>query len=304
MAAIRNEPRLDDLPTEGRDPAGADLDLRPTRELVRLRGVADATVPHAVAGAEGALADAIDEIAARLARGGRLVYAGAATTGRHALVDAVESQSTFALDPGRVVALVAGGADGTATAQEHAEDDAEAGAAEVRAVAVEDRDAVVGISASGRTPYVLGALDAAREAGALTVGVVCVEGSPVGATADREVAVVVGAEVLAGSTRLKAGTAQKLVLNTISTVSMIRLGKTYGNLMVDVVATNDKLRDRVRRIVELATGASSTEVATVLGESGADAKVAIVMLLGSTDAATAREQLAAAGGVVRKALGQ
>jgi N-acetylmuramic acid 6-phosphate etherase len=304
MAAIRNEPRLDDLPTEGRDPAGADLDLRSTRELVRLMSKADATVPHAVAAAGGALAAAIDEIAARLARGGRLVYVGAGTSGRLALVDAVECQSTFGLDAGRVVALVAGGADSTATAQEHAEDDAQAGAAEVEAVAVGDRDAVVGISASGRTPYVLGALDAARGAGALTVGVVCVEGSPIGALADREVAVVVGAEVLAGSTRLKAGTAQKLVLNTISTVSMIRLGKTYGNLMVDVVATNDKLRDRVRRIVETATGASATEVATVLDESHGDAKVAIVTLLAGVDASTARERLAGAGGVVRKALGQ
>jgi N-acetylmuramic acid 6-phosphate etherase len=304
MAAIRNEPRLDDLPTERRDPAGADLDLRSTRDMVRLMGEADATVPHAVAAAEEALAGAIDEIAARLARGGRLVYVGAGTSGRLALVDAVECQSTFGLDPGRVVALVAGGADSTATAQEHAEDDAEAGAAEVKAVAVADRDAVVGISASGRTPYVLGALEAARRAGALTVGVVCVEGSPIGAIADREVAVVVGVEVLAGSTRLKAGTAQKLVLNTISTVSMIRLGKTYGNLMVDVVATNDKLRDRVRRIVEAATGASATEVATALDESHGDAKVAIVMLLGRTDAVTARERLAGTRGVVRKALGQ
>jgi len=304
MAAIRNEPRLDDLPTEGRDPAGADLDLRPTRELVRLMGEADATVPHAVAAAGEALAVAIDEIAARLAHGGRLVYVGAGTSGRLALVDAVECQSTFGLDPGRVVALVAGGADSAATAQEHAEDDAGAGAEEIKAVAVGDRDAVVGISASGRTPYVLGALEAARGAGALTVGVVCVEGSPIGALADREVAVVVGAEVLAGSTRLKAGTAQKLVLNTISTVSMIRLGKTYGNLMVDVVATNDKLRDRVRRIVEVATGASATEVATALDESHGDAKVAIVMLLGRTDAVTARERLAGTRGVVRKALAQ
>src|SRR6185312_14809357 len=188
MAAIRNEPGLDELPTEDRDPAGADLDLRSTAELVRLMGEADATVPHAVAAAGEAVVAAIDEIAARLARGGRLVYVGAGTSGRLALVDAVECQSTFGLDPGRVVALVAGGADSAATAQEHAEDDAEAGAAEVRALAVDERGA-----------------------GALTVGVVCVEGSPIGATADREIAVVVGAEVLAGSTRLKAGTAQKLV---------------------------------------------------------------------------------------------
>ncbi|HET7514381.1 MAG TPA: N-acetylmuramic acid 6-phosphate etherase [Gaiella sp.] len=304
MAAIRNEPGLDELATEGRDPAGADLDLRSTAELVRLMGEADATVPHAVASAGEALSTAIDEIAARLAGGGRLVYVGAGTSGRLAHVDAVECRSTFGIDPERVVALVAGGADGAATAQEHAEDDAAAGAADVRRLAVGEGDAVVGISASGRTPYTLGALDAARSAGALTVGVVCVDGSPIGALADHEVAVVVGAEVLAGSTRLKAGTAQKLVLNTISTVSMIRLGKTYGNLMVDVVATNEKLRHRVRRIVQLATGASAADVAAALEDGDGDAKVAIVMLLAGLDAAAARERLASAGGVVRKALAE
>ena len=302
MAAIRNEPRLDELPTEGRDPAGADLDLRSTGELVRLMGAADATVPPAVAAAHDALAAAIDDVADRLADGGRLVYVGAGTSGRLALVDAVECQSTFGLDPGRVVALVAGGATSTTTAQEHAEDDAEAGAADLKALSLSGQDAVVGVSASGRTPYVLGALEEAREAGALTVAVVCVQGSPIGALADREVAVVVGAEVLAGSTRLKAGTAQKLVLNTISTVSMIRLGKTFGNLMVDVVATNEKLRARVRRIVELATGAPPPEVAVALEASGGDAKVAIVVLLADVDAATARERLAGAAGIVRKAL--
>ncbi len=304
MAAIRNERGLDELPTEGRDPAGTDLDLRATAELVRLMGEADATVPHAVASAGEALAAAIDEIAARLRRGGRLVYAGAGTSGRLAHVDAVECQSTFGVEPDRVVALVAGGVAGAATAQEHAEDDAEAGAADVRRLAVDERDAVVGISASGRTPYTLGALEAARDAGALTVGVVCVEGSPIGRLADREVAVVVGAEVLSGSTRLKAGTAQKLVLNTISTVAMIRLGKTYGNLMVDVVATNDKLRNRVRRIVEIATEAQSADVAAALEDAGGDAKVAIVMLLAGLDVATARARLAGADGVVRKALAE
>lgn len=304
MAAIRNEPGLDELPTEGRDPAGADLDLRSTAELVRLMSEADATVPHAVASARAALAAAVDEIAARLQRGGRLVYVGAGTSGRLAHVDAIECQSTFGVGPDRVVALVAGGADGAATAQEHAEDDADAGAADVRRLAVHGRDAVVGISASGRTPYTLGALEAALDAGALTVGVVCVEGSPIGALADHEVAVVVGAEVLSGSTRLKAGTAQKLVLNTISTVAMIRLGKTYGNLMVDVVATNDKLRNRVRRIVELATKAPPADVATALDNSDGDAKVAIVMLLAGVDAGTARTRLAGADGVVRKALAE
>jgi len=302
MAVIRNEPRLDELPTEHWDPERADLDLRSTLELVRLMGTENATVPSAVAAADEALAAAIDDIAQRLAGGGRLVYVGAGTSGRLALVDAVECQSTFGLDPGRVLALVAGGAASAATAQEHAEDEEVAGAAEIRALDVTAGDAVVGISASGRTPYVLGALDAARQSGALTVAVVCAAASPVGALADREVTVIVGGEVLAGSTLLKAGTAQKLVLNTISTVTMIRLGRTFGNLMVDVVATNEKLRARVRRIVEHATGASPDDVDAALTAAGGEAKVAIVMLLADVDAETARARLTDADGVVRRAL--
>ena len=303
MAAIRNEPRLDDLPTEGRDPAGADLDLRPTRELVRLMGEADATVPHAVAAAGEALAVAIDEIAARLAHGGRLVYVGAGTSGRLALVDAAECESTFSLPRGRVVALIAGGAAATASAQEEAEDDAHAGAAVVRALDVGPEDAVVALSASGRTPYVVAALTAASAAGAATVAVVSVEGSPLGAAADHEIVVLVGPEVIAGSTRLKAGTAQKLVLNMISTISMIRLGKTYGNLMVDVVATNEKLRARVRRIVAAASDADADRVEAALDEADGDAKVAILLLARDLDADAARALLESRGGNLRKALG-
>ncbi len=302
MEAIRNDARLDELETESWDPAGADLDLRSTSELVGLMGAADATVPHAVAAARDSLAAAIDEIVDRLAGGGRIVYVGAGTSGRLALVDAAECQSTFGLEPGRVVAIVAGGAAGSATAQEHAEDDTEAGTAEVRALEISARDAVVGISASGRTPYVLAALEESRRAGALTVGVVCVEGSPIGSLADREIAVVVGAEVLSGSTRLKAGTAQKLVLNTISTVSMIRLGKTFGNLMVDVVATNDKLRARVQRIVRLATGADAEQVESALGASGGDAKVAIVIAAGRSRRRDGARAARAGEWFVRKAL--
>src|SRR5262245_40921083 len=196
---------------------------------------ADATVPDAVAGARDDLVRAIDAIVAGLERGGRLVYVGAGTSGRLALVDVVEISTTFAVPPGRVVAIVAGGSGSTAEAQEHAEDDASAGARELRELALTADDAVVGISASGRTPYVLGAVEEARRVGATTVGLVCVDGSELGDLADHGIAVVVGSEVIAGSTRLKAGTAQKLVLNTISTVAMVRLGKTYGNLMVDVV---------------------------------------------------------------------
>jgi N-acetylmuramic acid 6-phosphate etherase len=301
VKTTRNDEGLDALVTEAWDPALADLDLRSTGELVRAMSEADATVPLAVAGAHEAIVRAIDAIVERLAAGGRLVYVGAGTSGRLALVDAVECQSTFSVAPERVVALVAGGTESIAMAQE-AEDDADAGGRELRELGVGAEDAVVGVSASGRTPYVAGALAEAQRAGALTVAVVCADGSELAEIADHEVAVVVGGEVLAGSTRLKAGTAQKLVLNTISTVSMVRLGKTFGNLMVEVVATNDKLRARVRRIVRLATSASDEDADAALAEADGDAKVAIVMLLTGVDPPTARARLERSGGVVRKAL--
>jgi len=294
--------KLDELPTEAWDPDGADLDLRSTRELVDVMNAQDATVPSAVAGAAEAIAAAIDAIAGRLAAGGRLVYVGAGTSGRLAVVDAAECESTFATPPGLVTALIAGGAAGAATAQEHAEDDADEGERELQTLELGANDAVVGISASGRTPYVLGAFVEAARAGALTVALVSVEGSEIGRVADHELAVVVGAEVISGSTRLKAGTAQKLVLNMISTITMVRLGKTYGNLMVDVVATNEKLRARVRRIVKSATGEPDDRVEAALDAAGGDARVAIVSLLAAVDAETARRRVEAAGGVVRKAL--
>ena len=293
---------FDELPTEAWNAASADLDLKSTTDLVTLMSSEDASVPLAVEAAGASIAEAIDAIVSRLEAGGRLIYVGAGTSGRLALVDAVECESTFAVPPGLVVALVAGGATSAATAQEHAEDDDVAGAAEIAALDPSSLDAVVGLSASGRTPYVVGALAAARSAGALTVALVAVPESELGSSADHEIAVVVGPEVIAGSTRLKAGTAQKLVLNMISTIAMVRLGKTYGNLMVDVVATNDKLRARVQRIVSQATGADRESVDNALADSGGDAKVAIVTLLSGVDVAEAQRRLAAAHGVVRKAL--
>jgi N-acetylmuramic acid 6-phosphate etherase len=277
----------------------ADLDLRTTAELVELINDEDATVAGAVRGAAGALAAAIEAIVERLEGGGRLVYVGAGSSGRLALVDAAECGPTFGLARDRVLALVAGGAGAIAVAQEAAEDDAAAGEADLRAAEVTAADAVVALSASGTTPYVLAA---AARAGALTVGVVCVHDSELGRLVDHEIVAVVGPEVIAGSTRMKAGTAQKLVLNTISTVSMVRLGKTFGNLMVDVVASNAKLRGRARRAVELATGEPDTRVTAALEDSGGDAKVAIVSLLAGVDASTARARLEAAGGVARKAI--
>jgi N-acetylmuramic acid 6-phosphate etherase len=288
--------------TERQQSANADLDLRSTAELVELINDEDATVASAVRRVALPLAKAIDEIVARLERGGRLVYVGAGSSGRLALLDAVECGPTFGVPDGKVVALVAGGAAAAAAAQEAAEDDAGAGAADVASLAVSERDAVVALSASGGTPYVLGATRAATAAGALTVGVVCAESSELGRMVVHEIVTAVGPEVIAGSTRMKAGTAQKLVLNTISTVSMVRLGKTFGNLMVDVAATNSKLRARARRAVALATGASDEEVDQAIAEAGGEVKVAIVSLLAGTDAGESRRRLEAAGGVVRQAL--
>jgi N-acetylmuramic acid 6-phosphate etherase len=295
---------LDDLVTEAAHAQAADLDLRPTLALVELMNGEDATVPAAVAAAAPELAEAIDAIVGRLAARGRLIYAGAGTSGGLAALDAAECESTFSAPPGQVVALVAGAGSSSPGERDAAEDDAAAGAADVGALGVTAADAVVGISASGRTPYVLGAVRAAAEAGALTVGIVSAPSSELADAVEHELAVVVGPELLAGSTRLKAGTAQKLVLNTISTVSMIRLGRTFGNLMVDVAATNEKLRARARRVVRTATGASDDEVEAALAAASGSAKVAIVSLLAGVDADAAKARLAEAGGNVRLALGR
>ena len=271
-----------------------DLDLRPTLELVRVINAEDETVAAAVASAAGELAHAIDAIVERLRAGGRLIYVGAGTSGRLGAADAAECGPTFSAAPGQVVAV---------TVEEEAdEDDADAGAAAVDEVGVAATDAVVGISASGRTPYTLAALRRAAEAGALTVGVACVRGSELGRAVEHEVAVEVGPEVISGSTRMKAGTAQKLILNTISTIAMVRLGKTFGNLMVDVQASNEKLRARARRAVALATGSSESEVDEALEAAGGEVKVAIVALAAGVDAEAARARLTEAGGAVRQAL--
>jgi len=282
-------------PTEAAAPRFADLEQRSARELVRVINDEDATVPRAVAEAGDSLAVAIEEIVRRLAAGGRLIYVGAGTSGRLAALDAAECGPTFGSPPGEVVAVVPPG-------DEEGEDDAARGAADLAALAPGPGDAVVAVTASGSTPYVVAALETARAAGAFRVAVVCVRGSRAGALADREVVVVVGPEVIAGSTRLKAGTAQKLVLNTISTVTMVRLGRTYAGLMVSVAQDNEKLRERARRNVALATGAREEEVDAAFAEAGGDAKVALVSLLAGIDTSTARERLADAGGSVRLAV--
>ena len=269
-----------------------DLDLRPTAELVRLISDEDRTVALAVSDAARSIAGAIDAIVERLEAGGRLVYVGAGSSGRAAAADAAECGPTFSTD--RIAAVT--------TEDEAAEDDAGAGARDLSASALGEKDVVLGVSASGRTPYTLGAIDAARKAGALTIGLACVRGSELARRGARSIEVEVGPEVIAGSTRMKAGTAQKLVLNTISTIAMVRLGKTFGNLMVDVQASNDKLRARARRAVAIATAAPDEEVAEAIAAADGDTKVAIVALLAGVDAQTARSRLTAAGGVIREAV--
>jgi N-acetylmuramic acid 6-phosphate etherase len=293
---------LDELTTEARAER-PDYDQSTTAELVELMNREDAIVPGAVAEIAAELAGAIDAVVERLRGGGRLVYVGAGSSGAIAALDADECEATFSTEPGQVVALLAG-AGLASDEREAAEDDGAAGRLAVEKLGISARDAVVGVSASGRTPYVVEALRAAAAAGALTVAVVAVDGSELGRLAEHALTAIVGPEFVAGSTRLKAGTAQKLVLNTISTVAMIRLGKTYGDLMVDVRGSNEKLAARARRIVQSATGVSEEEARAALAEADGSAKVAIVALLAGTDARTARERLDRSGGVIRSALGQ
>jgi N-acetylmuramic acid 6-phosphate etherase len=290
-AALTGRPGV--AATEAARSDSADLDLRSTRDLVRLLNDEDATVPGAVSDAGDELASAIDAIAERLRRRGRLVYVGAGTSGALAALDAAECSTTFGTSSGEVVAVVADGDAG--------EDDRAAATNALLELTLRPEDCVVAVSASGSTPFVLAALEAAREAGALRVAVASVRGSRAAALAEHEVAVVVGPEVIAGSTRLKAGTAQKLVLNTISTVTMIRLGRTYGGLMVGVAPGNDKLRHRARRNVVVASGAPEERVDAALEAAAGDARVALVSLLAGVDADAARERLEAAEGSVRKA---
>ncbi|MBP0457403.1 N-acetylmuramic acid 6-phosphate etherase [Streptomyces montanisoli] len=294
--------QLETLTTEAFRTDLAEIDRLPTAEIARLMNGEDETVPAAVARQLPQISAAIDAIAERAARGGRLVYAGAGTAGRLGVLDASECPPTFNTDPGEVVGLIAGGPGAMVTSVEGAEDSKELAAADLDALELGPDDAVVGVSASGRTPYAIGAVEHARALGALTVGLSCNADSALAATAEHGIEVVVGPELITGSTRLKAGTAQKLVLNMVSTITMIRLGKTYGNLMVDVRASNEKLRARSRRIVSLATGASDDEIEAALAATEGEVKNAILVILGGVDGPTAGSLLTRARGHLRAAL--
>jgi N-acetylmuramic acid 6-phosphate etherase len=291
----------DTLPTERRNARTADLDRLPTRELVEtlVREQRDALTAAAAAGTQ--IAMAVDEIAMRLNSGGTLHYVGAGSSGRIAFLDASEMPPTFGTDPALVCAHIAGGREALTRAIEGAEDDGDAGDREVRGH-VKNGDAVIGLSASGGAAFVVRALDAAREAGAWTLAIVNNPGSALAAAADLAVVLETGPEALAGSTRMKAGTSQKVVLNTISTAVMIKLEKVYDNLMVDVVATNVKLRKRALRLVMQLVPADEERAAALLQAADGRVKIAVVMGRKSLSASEARSVLQTHGQSLRRAL--
>lgn len=288
--------------TELRNPATLHIDEVDAREIVRLINVEDAQVAAAVAAVGDQIAALAEESAARIRRGGRLIYVGAGTSGRLGVLDAAECPPTFSTPPGVVCGVIAGGADALTRAMEDVEDQPESGARDLATLDVGPDDVVVGLAASGRTPYVLGAIDEARRRGALSAGVTCSHPSPLSDAVEIVIAPIVGPEAIAGSTRMKAGTAQKLVLNSLSTTVMVLLGKTYSNLMVDMQPLNAKLRRRAVQIVAAATGLSLEEARITLEAAGSDTKTAIVMALAGVDREEARRRLATNGGRVREAL--
>jgi N-acetylmuramic acid 6-phosphate etherase len=293
---------LGQLNTEAIDSRFSKIDTLSTLDLLKLFNDSDKSVAEEVAKVLPKVAEAITEITRRMESGGRLIYIGAGTSGRLGVLDASECIPTFSLQDGLVIGLIAGGDTALRTGIEGAEDVLEGSIEDLKKLSFSKKDSLVGIAASGRTPYVVGALQYAKEVGAGSIALSCNLNSELSKYADIAIEVDTGAEILAGSTRLKAGTAQKLVLNMISTVSMINLGKTYGNLMVDLQVSNIKLRDRAIRIIQAATSCDVERAQDALRESKDQVKVAIVMILLDSSAERALELLKASGSRVRAAL--
>ena len=293
---------LQKIATEQRNPNTMNIDTLSTLDMVKLINREDHRVAEAVALVTDKIAEAVDVIAARLSTGGRLIYCGAGTSGRLGILDAVECPPTYSTDPEAVQALMAGGYGAIFKAVEGAEDSKELGKADMQGIGFSAKDVLVGIAASGRTPYVLGCMEYAKELGAPTVAVTCCPGSILDSFADIGIAPAPGPEVVTGSTRMKSGTAQKMVLNMLSTGAMIKLGKVYGNLMVDVKPSNEKLVRRCVTIVCSATDCAEAEAVEALEQCGYHPKTAIVMILRSVDAETADRLLEAAGGRIAKVL--
>ncbi|HEX3270426.1 MAG TPA: N-acetylmuramic acid 6-phosphate etherase [Ktedonobacterales bacterium] len=290
------------LESERVNAATLDIDRMSPLEIAQAMNAEDARVAGAVAGTLPQIALAIEQVAARMRQGGRMIYVGAGTSGRLGALDAAECPPTFNVSPDLIVSRIAGGTFAWTTAAEDAEDRADLGESDMAALDLGARDSVVGVTASGHTPYALAALAHARARGALTVGVACNLDTPLQRLSDIAITPIVGPEVINGSTRLKAGTAQKMVLNMLSTGVMIVLGKTYRNLMVDVQATNTKLRRRAVGIVSAATGLDDEEANRLLEACHGEIKTAIVAQLASTSADEARRRLQASQGIVRAAL--
>lgn len=290
--------------TEASNPASADLDSLSSVDLVRLMNGEDAGVVAAVGEQAAAIAAAIEAISDRLKRGGRMFYLGAGTSGRLGILDASECPPTFDTDPALVQGLIAGGEPAIRQAVEGAEDDENQAVTDLLACGLSAADCVVGIAASGSTPYVLGAVRYAAEQGCLTVGITCNPGTPLAELTEYPLELLVGPEVLAGSTRLKAGTATKMVLNMLSTGVMVRLGKTYGNLMVDLQARNNKLRERALGLLQQLTGLPDAEAAALMAKCGGELKTSVVAQRLSLTPELARSRLAENDGVLRRSLSE
>ena len=297
------ELNLKGMTTERRNPRTMQLDTMSELEIATAMNDEDARVPLAIAKKLPEIAQAARWAVEAFEQGGRLFYMGAGTSGRLGVLDAAECPPTFGVDPGMVVGLIAGGEKAFIKAVEGAEDSRELGRQDLESRQLTQKDFVIGIAASGRTPYVLGGLAYAKELGCRTAAIACNPGSAIGKAADLAIEVEVGPEVLTGSTRLKSGTAQKLILNMISTASMVRMGKAYQNLMVDVMQTNEKLHTRAENIVMDATGAERAEARSAIDAAGGSVKCAITMLLANCSAQEAKSRLEAAGGHVRTAIG-
>ena len=295
---------IKDLVTEARNPASEDIDAMDTEEILRIINREDQTVPFVVEKEIPYIARAVDILVDTFKNGGRLFYIGAGTSGRLGVLDAAECPPTYGTDPEMIQGIIAGGYKALVTAQEGYEDQADLGAKDLMDRGFNKNDVVCGIAASYRTPYVLGAIRKAREIGAKTIFVTCNPRSEIESKVEVDVAIcpVVGPEVVMGSTRMKAGTATKLVLNMLTTTSMIRLGKVYKNMMVDLMMTSKKLEERSKRVVMMVTGVDYEEAARVLKLANGHVKTALVMILAGVDAEEARRRLEAADGFVRKAI--
>ena len=292
----------DQIKTEDRNQHSANIDTLSTLEMVKLLNDEDKKVAYAVEAQLEQIAAAVDVITEQLRQNGRLVYIGCGTSGRLGVLDAAECPPTYSTDPGQVIGLIAGGPNAMFRAVEGAEDDAEMGERDLKAIDFDSRDVLVGIAASGRTPYVVRAMEYAKSCDAHVIGVACCTGSEVEKAAEIAIVPMPGPEVITGSTRMKSATAQKMVLNMLSTCAMIKLGKVYGNLMVDVKASNQKLIHRCRRIVSEATGVSEEKADESLNQCEYRPKVAIVMLLRGVDAVQAQKMLEKCDGQIARVI--